>query len=178
MNLFLFRCNDAVKNIGTIMMAFVACLCLSGCVRNREAIEFCTVERGGFESESIVIDSTRHLIRGKDSASKYQDLDSTVAHGFVEPFPLVLPTLPLASMPRTWTAGGYSFSMSEKSELDPDWVIIQAVPLNQTDRDAPALSSSLLYSATKGVVAMRQFRQLDGHTVVGNFLFCGAGEMR
>jgi hypothetical protein len=119
--------NDRMKCLRWVLILLAIAL-LSACSHDRRSVEFCSYADGRLYRDPMVIDTKRHFVRGSDTAIEYELVESREAGGFLSPFPLVLPKLPPAEMPREWTLDGYKFSISPVNPADPDWALIQAAP--------------------------------------------------
>lgn len=150
--------------------------CLFACTEVPHDIEFRALENGQFAKESMVIDVQHRRVRGSDTSYEFAVLESPVAKGFVTPFPIALPKLPLKEMPPTWEMEGYRFTLSAPLATDPDWVLIKGQPVQPLPLiDSPNLQySSVLYSSTEGVIAIR----VRGGSVANTLFSCGTKQLR
>src|SRR5215467_8837182 len=97
---------------------------LVACGKERQKIEFCAIETGHFDKESMVVDAGHRRILGSDTSYEFDTVQLPFAKGFVRPFPFFLPLVQLKDMPRHWEVRGYEFTMSDPTTYEPGWVLI------------------------------------------------------
>ena len=158
-----------------IITLLVVVSCLFACTDVRHDFEFRALENGQFDAESMVVDVQYRQVRGRDTSYEFSVLDSPVAKGFVAPFPISLPKLPVKEMPPTWEMEGYRFTLLVLLAMDADWVLITAgQPVQPLTNSTNLQYSSVLYSSTKGVIAMR----VRGGSVANTLFSCGTKQLR
>ena len=157
----------------------VIVLCLTGCGVKRSEIMFCGVENGRFDREPMRFDIQERKIFGTDVSHQFEVVESELARGFVSPFPLTLPrtSSPIGSAPDRWELGGYTFVMTPLSSADPDWVLIHASATGQPHASITAQRTSVLYSLSRGVLAIRLSSKHEEEALDSEFFFCGTGHM-
>jgi hypothetical protein len=152
----------------------IVILCLAACSERRNKIEFCAIDRGRFDKESMVVDIEHRRVRGSDTSYEFSVVDLQFAKGFLEPFPFVLPVVQLEQVPTHWEVNGYEFTMSAPATIGPDWVLIDAHATDQQGKSGFRQHSSVLYSSKSGVMAL----QLNGPWPLNNLFSCGTGQVR
>lgn len=160
-----------------IVAAMFLLLQISGCQAQRDEFQLCEVSQGVLDRERTVIDLQEGVVRGKDVSHSVKIVRSGFAAGFVKPFPLVLPTVPLKQLPGQWELEGYRFTVSTPRSDPSGWILINADPAHAEIGKAPA-SSSVLYSPTKGVIAVQISLQVPDRMITIDQVFCGTGVLR
>jgi len=145
-------------------------LCLCSCGHSRNPFEFCG---SSWNQGSMIVDMQHRSVRGADTSIGFSVLDMPMARGFVEPFPFMLPKLPLDQMPGRFHAPGYEFSIGQ-IERHPDRILITsretALPMEHV-----SVRTSIVYSATEGVLAVT-FKTKEAPT--GTLFSCGTQHLR
>lgn len=160
------------------VLIVVSYLALVACGRNPGEIEFCGIEDGRFDPEPMRFNIQERRILGTDTSYEFETLETDIAKGFVSPFPLALPKSASSTvLPSRWELGGHEFTASQVSGADPDWILIHASPTDTTPVSASAPRTSVLYSRSSGVLAIRSFAKYDGEVVENNLFFCGTGRL-
>ncbi len=153
-----------------ILALMMVGLCFVGCNEKRHQVEFCGIESGQFDKQSMVIDLEHRRVLGSDTSFGFKIVSTPFAKGFVEPFPFVLPTVPLEEVPSHWEVGGYEFTVGPVGKNDTSWVLISADARGHAETRR---HSSVLYSSKRGVIAI----QLSG-PVINEVFNCGTGQIR
>jgi len=168
-----------VKN--SCNVAILICLfALASCQQSESGIAFCGFRDGASVEKSYFNfnDSGNFRLYGADTSYKLEILENDVAKGFVSPFPLALPIIHLKQLetPLTWRLGEFEFTVTTVSPTDPDWVLIHAQPAKDTLTKKPdhisTRQTSVLYSISDGVLAIRQRTTLEGLTIQGASYLC------
>lgn len=162
---------NQAPHVTAVILCF---LCLSACGQQRHRIEFCAIEAGRFDKESMVIDLEHRRILGSDTSYELKTVELPFAKGFVRPFPFVLPLRPLKDMPTHWEIQGYEFTLSDRTAHESGWVLINGRAMNRQGIPGYMGDSSVLYSPQSGAVAL----QLSGPRATTDLFFCGTEQVR
>ena len=161
-----------------VLIMLLMSLLASGCGSPRNEFEFCSLDRGKFDTESTVIDLSHSVVYGSDVSYRPIEIVRTqFAAGFVKPFPLVLPTVPLAQLPDRWELAGFEFMVAGPRTEGSDWVLIIAQRSGTSMGDAPT-RSSVLYSPSKGVMGIQTTVGTLDHRIAADAVSCGTGWLR
>lgn len=154
-------------------------LCLASCGASRGDIEFCGIEHGHLDPEPVRFNLQEQRIFGSDVTYRYEIVETELVKGFVSPFPLVLPKgLSPLSLPDRWELGGYVFTATKISSEDPDWILIHANPADSEQAPNSAQRTSVLFSFSRGVLALRWSSQHEEvEALAGEVFFCGTGRL-
>ena len=139
---------------------------LTSCSQEIDMPTFCGFE-DGTKGEKTYFDFDNLRLLGSDTSYGLEILQTDKAKGFVSPFPLSLPTIPIQDqeMPTNWELNNFRFSVVQISSEDPDWLMIYAQPIidnPETPGYVSARWTSVLYSVNKGVLAIRVRTENDG----------------
>ncbi len=160
-----------------ILAAMFLLLPLCACQAHRNEFQFCEVNQGVFDREPTVVDLERGFVRGQDVLVSAKRVRSEFAAGFVEPFPLVLPTVPLTQLPPQWELEDYRFTVSSPRSGPSGWILINGDP-SRPETGKARSRSSVLYSPTKGVIAVQRSFQTPDRTITIDQVFCGTGVLQ
>jgi len=155
----------------------LAIILVSGGAHAADDVRFCGLGRSLHQEESVAtrIDFSRRMVFGEDVAQPFRVVENHTAIGMVVPIPLSIPKrrLSAAETPLHWRLGGYRFTATTLNAADPDWLLIHATPMVPRSKTANTDSSSVLYSQSSGVIAIRIGSILSGKTVADELYSCG-----
>ena len=155
-----------------------ALIALASCAPSPPPSAFCGIDNGRLEPVSMIIDVGNGMVRGTDTTSTIKIVESDLARGFVDPFPLTLPKLnPSVPVPDRWELEGTEFIVGAGIERNPDWILIHARRLNRESPEGIVYVSSVLYSRTEGVLAIRIPRESHGRILASEFFRCGTQQL-
>lgn len=160
-----------------ILVLTLATLYLSGCAVDRGEIEFCGIENGRLSQEPLRFNTEKQYVLGADASYRYEVVESELAKGFVSPFPLTLPkSASTTRIPEQWDLAGYGFTATKLSSANPDWLLIHAT-LSSDTPSSKIQRTSVLYSLSRGVLAIRWSSLYEGEGVDSEVFFCGTGRL-
>lgn len=173
------------------MRSFLAVLMLLGlasCAPTPKPFEFCSIGASGREArDSLVLNTDERTLRRAGALYDYVVLESEVAKGFVVPFPLTLPkhsiltTTSSSSSGATlqWEFDTNIFSMTPLPDGDPDWVLINSSQTGSSGTESSEIrwSTSVLYSVSDGVLAIRAVSEHGTVRTASMTFFCGTSEL-
>ncbi|MEJ0037675.1 MAG: hypothetical protein WDO68_16645 [Gammaproteobacteria bacterium] len=157
--------------------AMLSLLFVVGCQTPRAEFQLCEVKSGVFQDEATVIDLNAGIVRGSDVSISAKMVRTEFAAGFMTPYPLVLPTVPPNELPPHWELENYRFTVSSPQNYPGGWMLIDAEPFRAETGKAGA-RSSVLYSPSKGVVAVQVSGQTPDRILTADWVFCGTGTLR
>lgn len=162
-----------------VLILTLTLLCLASCDASRGPVEFCGIEGGHLDPEPVRFNLQEQRIFGSDVTYKYEIVETELLKGFVSPFPLVLPKgLSALNSPDRWELEGYVFTVTKVSSGDPDWILIHATPADSEQAPNTAQNTSVLFSFSRGVLALRWSSQhVEEETLAGEVFFCGTGRL-
>jgi len=157
----------------TILRMICVMLLMTGSSFGKNDVRFCGFGETPESKDALRIDLDGHRLMGSDAASHLDIVKSTFAVGFFGSIPLSLPRRPLSSIdiPAKWQLADYQFATAVLSSTDPDWLLIYGSPIDA--RSKVNSSSTVLYSQSSGVIAMRITWFPEGKKTIEELYSCG-----
>ena len=131
-------------------------LCLFGCGEKHGRFELCALKNGRFEGPSVM-DTEHRRIGGSDTSYEFNIVNLPFARGFLKPFPLLLPVVPISQLPAHWETNGYEFTVAAPGAGADRWVLIDGQAKDPRADTSVVAHSSVLFSSAHGVIALKMY---------------------
>ncbi|HEY2068946.1 MAG TPA: hypothetical protein VGG48_05280 [Rhizomicrobium sp.] len=145
---------------------------------------FCGFNEGkSGESGVTRFDFSKRVELGSDAAAHFLVVQNEVAVGIDGDLPLSLPKKHISlgtGQSLRWHLGDFEYTATAPGAADNDWLLIHAqqlpadAGLHAGEKFSVRQSSSILYSQSGGVLAIRDVRIVDGKVYPSEMRACGA----
>lgn len=168
-----------------IAAALAMLVLASNPVHASATFSFCSFSGKKPSQEGIRIDFSTRRLSSADTSSSFRVVQSDFAVGLENSIPLSLPKRKVRSndMPLHWRLERYDYTATLLNPTDADWMLIYATPVGPSSKPAPKPKfsaidlSSVLYSQSKGVLALRHTTVVNGKAYADDMYACGNGKI-